>query len=192
MNRKSIRDNLSKSLIPQSFPELAVVKKVYTGSGKGKYCIDVEIVDPGSLEKTGELMSEVPINQIWAGKSKIGIFCPPPKDALVIVNFLRGDRNFPFVDGIYGNTYESADFKADQFLITDGDKISITIAEKEVKVVNDKVESVITATTMKSKINNVKIEADGDADTALIENGAGCKIDMGKTSVKINDVEIEK
>lgn len=192
MNRKSVRDNLSKSLIPQSFPELAIVKKIYTGSGKGKYCVDVEIVDPGSLEKTGELMSEVPMSPIWVGKSKIGIFCPPPKDTLVIVNFLRGDRSFPFVESLYGNTYESADFKADQFLITDGDKINITIAEKEVKVVNDKVESVITASTMKSKINNVKIEADGNADTALIENGAGCKFDMGKTSVKINDVEIEK
>ena len=114
---QEIIENIINRLLPsRAFPELAIVKKVYEGAGKGKYCIDVEVVLPGSLEKTGELITEVPISPIWAGKNKQGIYCLPDTDMLVVIGFLKGNKGFPFVECVYGNTYETADFQKEAFL----------------------------------------------------------------------------
>ena len=192
MNAVKIKKNLKDAIFPNAcFPELAFVKKVYEGSGKGKYCVDVEILTPGSLEKTGELMSEVPLNPIFIGKKKTGLYVPPPADAVVIVAFIRGNRAFPYISGVYGNTYESADFKKDEFLLTDGDKIEIRISEGKITTINDKVEAIIESSKLSCKVKDVLIEADGDADTCKVSNQAGCKFEIAG-SIKLNDVEILK
>lgn len=142
MKQSKIIENLKNSLFPYSFSELGIVNKTYEGSGNGKYCCDVEVVIPGSLEKTNEVIAEIPISPIWATKNKAGLYAMPEKDMIVIVGFIRGNRSFPYIEGIYGNQYETADFKKDEFLITDGDKQKIKLKKDIIIVENG--ENVLT------------------------------------------------
>ncbi len=173
MNRQKVIDNLRQSLFPYSFPEIAQVNKVYEGSGEGKYCCDVEILIPGSLEKTDEVIAEVPINPIWATKNKAGIYAMPEKDMIVIVGFIRGNRAFPYIQGIYGNQYETADFKKDEFLITDGDKQKITLKKDIIIVENGD--------------NIVTIDNTSGSELIEIEDKSGNTITLDMNGIKIVD-----
>ena len=96
------------------------VDKSYIKKSSGGYCLDGTVLRPGSLETTDEILKEVPISPIWAGKNGQGIFCPPEKDQVIIVSFLNFNRSFPYYSGIWSDTYTPSDGADGQFVLTDG------------------------------------------------------------------------
>jgi hypothetical protein len=146
--------NMLNLLLPnRAAPVLGRVLKAYEGPGKGKYAVDVRVVTAGTLEDTDQVIAEVPISPIWAGKKGKGLYAIPPVDSLVIVEFLAWNPAYPYVSGIWADEYETGTFKKDQFVITDGDTISITIdaAKKSISVKNETIEVVLKGNKMAIK-----------------------------------------
>jgi hypothetical protein len=79
--------NLLNALLPnRAAPALGRVLKTYEGPGKTKYSCDVRIIKAGSLEDTDQDIAEMPINPIWAGQKKRGVYALPQPDQVVIVD----------------------------------------------------------------------------------------------------------
>jgi uncharacterized coiled-coil protein SlyX len=78
--------NLLNALLPnRAAPVLGRVLKVYEGPGKTKYSCDVRVIKAGSLEDTDQDIAETPINSIWAGQKKCGVYALPQANHVVIV-----------------------------------------------------------------------------------------------------------
>jgi hypothetical protein len=151
---KQFLKNLLDALLPnRSTPVLGRVLKAYEGPGKTRYAVDVQVVTAGTLEDTEQIIAEVPISPIWAGKKGTGVYAIPPVDTLVIVEFLCWNPAYPYVSGIWSDEYEAGAFKHSQFVITDGDKIRITVdaTEKSIVVQNDALEVVLKGNKMAIK-----------------------------------------
>ena len=145
---------LLDALLPnRSAPVLGRVLKAYEGPGKTRYAVDVQVVSAGTLEDTEQIIPEVPISPIWAGKKGRGLYAIPPVDTLVIVEFLCWNPAYPYVSGIWSDEYEAGKFKKDQVVITDGDNIHITLdaAEKSIVIQNDALEVVLKGNKMAIK-----------------------------------------
>ncbi|MBN2546573.1 MAG: hypothetical protein JXB50_12305 [Spirochaetes bacterium] len=182
---KKIMTNLLNSLLPKRMsPKLAVVKKVYTDAGKGKYCCDVEILNPGDLERTGELYKEVPINPVWAGKDKRGVYCTLQKDIIIILNFINWDEAFPYVESIYSNQYDAFEHPEDTFLITDGDKKEIRIMKDIISIKNDKL---IYNLDMTSGSEKIEITDESNTNKILFDK-KGIKITTQKDTLDLSDL----
>lgn len=110
---KSVLQNISGSV-------LVKVDKSFIKKSSGGYCFDGTVLTPESLEETGEILKEVPINPIWGGKSGQGIFCPPESGQIVVVSFLEFNRAFPYYNGIYSDAYTPAEGIEGNFILTDG------------------------------------------------------------------------
>jgi hypothetical protein len=146
--------NLLNALLPnRAAPVLGRVLKAHEGPGKTKYSVDVQVVSAGTLEDTEQIIAEVPLSPIWVGKKGRGVYAIPPVDALVIVEFLCWNPAYPYIAGIWSDEYEAGEFKKDQFIITDGDNISITVdaAQKSIAVKNDSLEVVLKGNKMSIK-----------------------------------------
>jgi len=134
---KQMIENLINSLLPhRQFPEIAKVIKVYEGKGRGKYCCDVKIITPGSFEETQDIISEVPLNMIWAGNSGEGIYCLPQIGVLVVVGFIRANKAYPYIQSIYADKYNCANFEKQSFLITDGKSLKFIFKEGKIYLLN--------------------------------------------------------
>ena len=96
------------------------VDKSYIKISGGGYCFDGTVLRPETLEATDEILKEVPLNPIWAGKNGQGIFCPPGKDQVAIVSFLSFNRSFPFYSGIWSDAYTPSAGADGSFVLTDG------------------------------------------------------------------------
>jgi hypothetical protein len=144
---------LNRLLPNRAAPVLGRVLKGYEGPGKGKYAVDVRVVSAGTLEDTDQVIAEVPISPIWVGKKGKGLYAIPPVDALVIVEFLAWNPAYPYVSGIWSDEYEAGEYKQDQLVITDGDKITINVdaAGKSISVKNDSLEVVLKGNKMAIK-----------------------------------------
>lgn len=114
---ESIKQKILQELSP---PTPVRVSKSYIKKAGGGYCLDGEVLRPESLEGTGEILKDVPISPIWAGKNGQGIFCPPEKNQVIIVSFINFNRAFPYFDGIWSDTYKPAEGGEGQFVLTDG------------------------------------------------------------------------
>lgn len=115
-------------LLPnRAAPVLGRVLKAYEGPGKGKYAVDVQVVLPGTLEDTAQIIGEVSLSPIWVGKKGKGIYAIPPVDTLVIVEFLSWNPAYPYVSGIWSDEYEAGTFKEGQLMITNGEGVQIGI-----------------------------------------------------------------
>lgn len=171
---------LDKILPHRESPKLAIIKKVYTASGKGKYCADIELLTPGDLEKTGKLLKEVPISPIWAGKNKRGVYATLQKDQIVIVNFIDWNFAFPFIEGVWSNKYDTVEHGEDNFIICSGnEKLFLTVKEKECSI-----------TYGKDKKTFLKLDGENNKISGEIENGS--KFEINVTKIKLNDLEIDK
>jgi hypothetical protein len=151
---KKLLENLLNALLPnRAAPVLGRVLKAYEGPGKTKYAVDVRVVTAGTLEDTDQVIAEVPISPIWAGKKGRGVYAIPSVDTLVIVEFLSWDPAYPYVAGIWSDEYKAGEFGKDQLVITDGDKISITVdaADKSVSIRNDGLKIVLKGNKMAIK-----------------------------------------
>lgn len=172
MNNFKIKENLTKNILPDgAFPELAVVKKVYKGGDKGKYCIDCEVVIPGGLELTGEIIPEVPINPIWVNKEQVGIYSLPALNDFVIIGFIKGLRSFPFVLGYYSDKYQTPELQEKELLITDGKNIEFKISLNDNKITFKNSNSELV-------ISNNEILLGGDNATQKAILGDSCKISL--------------
>jgi hypothetical protein len=130
---------LLDALLPnRAAPVLARVLKAHEGPGKTKYSVDARVVKAGTLEDTGQIISEVPISPIWAAKKKRGVYAIPNEGQLVIIEFLCWNPAYPYVAGIWSDEYEADEFGKDKFVITDGDgmKLVIDASEKGITIDN--------------------------------------------------------
>jgi hypothetical protein len=118
---------LEKLLPNRAAPVIGRVIKAYEGPGKNKYAVDVRVVTAGTLEETDQVIAEVPLNPIWVGKKGKGLYAIPPKDALVIIEFLQWNPAYPFVSGVWSDGYEAGEFKAGQLMITDGEGVKFGV-----------------------------------------------------------------
>nr|WP_321294603.1 hypothetical protein [uncultured Sphaerochaeta sp.] len=110
-------------------PVLARVDKAYVKAATGGYCIDATVLVPGSLEATGELLKEVPLSPIWAGKDGRGIYAPPEEGTVVVVSFIASSKAWPFVGAVYGEQVKPcSDAAPASLVICDGKGAHITLA----------------------------------------------------------------
>ena len=112
-----IKDRIISSL---AAPVLVRVDKGYAKLSAGGYCFDGEVLMPETLEATGELLKEVPISPVWAGRDGRGIYCPPEAGQVVIVSFIGFNKAYPFYSGVYGDSYTPADAAENALIFTDG------------------------------------------------------------------------
>ena len=120
--------NLLDALLPnRAAPTLARVIKAHEGPGKTAYSVDVRVVTAGTLEETDQVIAEVPISPIWAGKSGKGLYAIPPEDALVIVEFIGWNPAYPYVSGVWSDEYQAGEFSKGQLVITDGEGLKLGV-----------------------------------------------------------------
>lgn len=168
----SVIDVLMKKIRSQlAAPALVVVDKAYMKLESGGYCIDGTVLKPGSLEKTDEIMKEIPISPVWAAADGRGFYCPPEAGQVVIVSFIGFNRAWPTVSGVYGNAYTPYDGTDKQLVLTDGMGTKITFnGEGEIEITD---------------INKTKVRLPGDG-TFEITDDAGAAIKVhgdGKISI---------
>jgi hypothetical protein len=118
---------LDRLLPNRAAPVLGKVIRAHEGPGKNTYAVDVRVVRAGSLEETGQMIAEVPVNPVWAGEKGKGLYAVPPEGAVVIVGFLQWNPAWPYVSGIWSNDYEAGAFKKGQLLITDGEGLQFGV-----------------------------------------------------------------
>ena len=178
MHSNDFLKNLLNAILPnRAAPVLARVIKAHEGSGNTKYSVDVRVLKLGTLEDTGQVISEVPISPIWAGQKKRGLYAIPNEDQVVIVEFLGWNPAYPYVAGMWSDEYEADEFGKDQFVITDGEgmKIVIDAAEKSVSLDNG------DGCTVKLEKGN-KITADNGR-LQVVLNGDKCAVKNGSKSL---------
>jgi hypothetical protein len=138
MIQADILKKLREAILPnRAAPVLARVLKAHEGPGKTKYSVDVRVLKAGTLEDTGQVIGEVPISPIWAGKKKRGVYAIPPEGRIVIVEFLQWNPAYPYIAGIWSDEYEADEFTKDQFVITDGEGMKFIIDAKEKGILID-------------------------------------------------------
>jgi DNA-binding beta-propeller fold protein YncE len=141
---KKLLERMLDALLPnRAAPCLAKVLKANTGAGKTKYSCDVRVLKAGTLEETDMDIAEVPLSPMWVNQKKRGVYAIPPKDAVVVVEFLEWNPAYPYIAGMWGDDYEADDFAADQFVISDGNGM---------KVVIDSAKGTITADSGKAQV----------------------------------------
>jgi len=111
-------------------PEVGRVLKFNSSSGENTYSARVRILKTGSLEETKRILEDVPVSPIWAGLQGAGIYAPLPEGTLVIVGYIDHNTSHPYIQGVWGEFYNAANFELDELLITNG-AISITLKSGE-------------------------------------------------------------
>ncbi|MDR3019896.1 MAG: hypothetical protein LBU66_03215 [Treponema sp.] len=167
--------NLLNAILPnRAAPVLARVMKVYEGSGKNKYSVDVRVLKLGTLEDTDQVIAEVPISLIWAGKKKRGLYAIPNEDQVVIIEFLGWNPAYPYVAGMWSDEYDADDFGKDKFIITDGEgmKIIIDAVEKCVSLDNGNGCTVKLEKGKKITADNSQLQVVLNGDKCAVKNGS--------------------
>ncbi|MDR1095260.1 MAG: hypothetical protein LBL31_02600 [Spirochaetaceae bacterium] len=99
--------------------------------GKTKYSVDVRVLKAGTLEDTEQVISEVPLNPVWAAKKMRGVCAIPNEGQVVIIEFLCWNPAYPYAAGMRADEYEADVFGKDQFVITDGEGMKFAIDAQE-------------------------------------------------------------
>jgi hypothetical protein len=166
---------LLDALLPnRAAPVLARVLKAHEGPGNTKYSVDARVVKAGTLEDTGQVIAEVPLPLMWAGKKKRGVYAIPNEGQVVIIEFLCWNSAYPYVAGIWSDEYEADEFGKDRFLITDGDgmKFEIDANEKGITLDNGEGCRVLLEKGNKITCDNGKLKAVLNGDKASLKNGS--------------------
>ena len=155
-------------------PVLARVLKAYERSGKTKYSVDVRVIKAGTLEDTEQVIAEVPISPIWAGKKKRGVYAIPNEGQVVVVEFISWNPAYPYVSGIWSDEYETDDFGKDCFLITDGEGMKFTIDANEKGITLDNGEGCRVLLEKGNKItcDNGKLQMVLNSEKMSVKNGS--------------------
>ena len=75
-------------------PARAVVRESRADSSG--YSADVEILD-GTGQPTGQTLDKVPLDRGWLGRDGAGLFMPPAKDRVVMVDWADGSATDPII-----------------------------------------------------------------------------------------------
>ena len=174
MQRDLLKKLLDAILPNRSAPVLARVLKAHEGPGKTKYSVDVRVLKAGTLEDTDQVIAEVPISPIWAGKKKRGVYAIPNEGQVVIVEFLSWNPAYPYVSGIWSDDYEADDFGKDCFLITDGEgmKIAINASEKGITLNNGEGCRVLLERGNKITLDNSALQVVLNGEKMSVKNGS--------------------
>lgn len=184
--------SLLNALLPnRAAPVLAKVIKAYEGAGANKYACDVQVLTAGTLEETDQIIAEVPISPIWAGKKKRGVYAIPPAGQIVIVSFIGWNVAFPFIAGVWADEYEADEFKAGQFVITDGDGLKIIADSEEKKITIDTGKAQVIVNGDKIAIKNGSKSLFTILDT-LIQNIIGMTTTGAPVKHVVDSVSIQK
>jgi hypothetical protein len=178
---------LLDALLPnRAAPVLARVLKAHEGPGKTKYSVDVRVVKAGTLEDTEQVIAEVPLPLVWAGKKKRGVYAIPGEGQVVIVEFLQWNPAWPYVAGIWSDEYEADGFGKDRFLVTDGDgmKFEIDANEKGITLDNGAGCVVLLEKGNKITFDNGKLKAVLNGEKASIKNGSKSLFTVLDTHIK--------
>jgi hypothetical protein len=172
-----LRRLLDAMLPNRAAPVLARVLKAHEGPGKTKYSVDVRVLKAGTLEDTDQVISEVPLSPIWAGKKKRGVYAIPPSDQVVIVGFLQWNPAYPYIAGIWSDEYEADEFSGDKFVITDGEGMKFVIDAKEKGIEINNSEGCVFKLEKgnKASVDNGKLQ--------IILNGEKCAVKNGSKSL---------
>jgi len=132
-------------------PQIGKVLSFGSGSGTNEYSARVRILKPGSLEETETVLEEVPTSPLWASSNGAGVYAPLPEDTLVIVGYIEHNPSYPYIEGVWGEYYDSADFKSDEFLITNGIQ-GIKIKTGEIHFNGDGLGGLVKIETLKREL----------------------------------------
>ncbi|MGL4677174.1 MAG: hypothetical protein ACRCWI_05860 [Brevinema sp.] len=80
-------------------PVLAKIERV---DHKEYTCDCIELTNEG--QELDTIYTRVKIPKLLASKDG-GIFMSPSKEAVVLLNFLNGDRNYPIISAVMGSEY---------------------------------------------------------------------------------------
>ena len=112
---------IASRILPQlRLPALPRVDNSYVRKEPGGYAMDGMVLRPGSLEETGELMKEIPLNPIWAGKNGKGLYAAPEQGQIVVIGFIEGNSAWPYCAGVWAEGYMSGVGKPGALVIIDG------------------------------------------------------------------------
>ena len=104
-----------------SRPVRAVVRAGYCASVEGGYALDVEVVDPVSMEGTGETIDGVAAPLLWGGADGRGIYALPEAGQHVVIGWVSGSRAHPVLVGVDGGRHTPPeDVPAGELLLRDG------------------------------------------------------------------------
>ena len=179
--------NLLNALLPnRAAPVLARVMKIHEGPGKNRYSCDVTVLTAGTLEETDQIISEVPINPIWADKTNKGIYAPPPEGGIVIIGFLEWNIAYPYVSGVYSDEYTAQKFKKGQLVITDGKDLRIEFSDDEILVHDTNKFEMRFVKGNLNVINSggLRYEVNSNAHIITIDNGHGNSIVISDAGIK--------
>lgn len=140
-------------------------------SGAG-YLIDGESVTPGSLEGTGELFKDVPVSPIWAASDGRGIYAAPEAGQLVAVSFIGGNKAFPFVSAVYGETYKPCDSAVQgKLVLCDGKGAKIEFGAKSLlKIMNDVTSLKVILEAVLEIVENLQMTGTGNKGLPVISS----------------------
>jgi len=114
-------------------PQIGKVLSFGSGAGENSYSARVRVLKPGSLEETERVLEDVPVSPIWAGPGGTGIYAPLPADTLVVIGYVEMNPSYPYIQGVWGEFYNAADFQPDECLITSGGQ-TIKVKGKEIEI----------------------------------------------------------
>lgn len=174
-NGSDLLKRLLDALLPnRAAPVLARVLKAHEGPGKTKYSVDVRVVKAGTLEDTEQVIAEVPLSPIWAGKKKRGVYAIPDEGQVVIVEFLGWNPAYPYIAGIWADDYEADEFGKDTFIITDGEGMKFVIDAKEKSITLDNGGGSVVRVEKGGKItaDNGKLQFVLNGEKASLKNGS--------------------
>jgi hypothetical protein len=185
MGAEMLKRLLDAMLPNRAAPTLARVLKAHEGPGKTKYSVDVRVLKAGTLEDTGQVISEVPLNPVWAGKKKRGVYAIPSEGQVVIIEFLCWNPAYPFVAGMWADEYEADVFGKDQFIVTDGDgmKFAIDAQEKGITLDNGAGCRVLLEKGNKITCDNGKLQAVLNGEKISVKNGSKSLFDVLDTHI---------
>lgn len=129
MSKRPVIERLRERVLEGlAFPVKARVDRSYIKKSAGGYCIDAEVVNPATLEGTGELLKEIPLSPLWMAKDGRGLFVAPESGQLLVIGFVDANRAYPYVAGFAGDEYTPADGEEGAFVLTDGAGAKISLS----------------------------------------------------------------
>lgn len=132
--RRSIRELIRRAAWRGvSLPVRAVVLEPLVVRRAGGYGATVEVLRDG--RRTGETLPEVPLPPTWLGADGRGIYCPPAKGQILIVDWVDGDRAQPYFAGVDAAASQPpAAAVLGALVLTDGAGTVLRIAERKVGI----------------------------------------------------------
>lgn len=137
MSVRPVIDRLrDRVLMGIAAPVKASVEKAYMKKEAGGYCVDAQVLNPSTLEETGELLKEIPLSPIWMGSDGRGLFAPPEAGQIIVVGFVGFSKAFPFMAGFAGDEYKPGEGSEGAMVLTDGKGAVIKIDGSLIGILN--------------------------------------------------------